>query len=115
MSPPLPPHPYAHHVRAANPHDTMSFVTNVPMLPPPDAVTYAGGRSKGVDLTAWEDRLGWAARGWVEGGELYADGERWALDWDYASAIDDDLRTAWRSPSSECRLLGLPSVAMLRL
>ncbi|GAA95283.1 hypothetical protein E5Q_01939 [Mixia osmundae IAM 14324] len=93
---PLQPHPYTHHTRSACWSGSCLFMTNVPMLPPPNSVTYPFGSN--LTLDQWEQSTGWIARGWVEGGEPYADGERWALDWGYSGAVDGAWKTAWRSP-----------------
>lgn len=59
-------------------------------------------------LSAWENRLGWVGRGWLEGptpeesergeaGELFKEGETWAIKWGYGNAVDGDWGTAFRS------------------
>ncbi|GAA6009378.1 hypothetical protein JCM10207_003754 [Rhodosporidiobolus poonsookiae] len=115
LSPPLPPHPYAHHSRApclSTPRSSSSsssallagladpqclFITNVPLLPPPDAVPYPGPEAVG-SLQRWEEHLGYTARGWKEGGEVWAEEESWKRAWSYQGAVDGDPRTAFRSP-----------------
>lgn len=99
LRPPLLPHPYAHHSRAPCADDTCLFITNVAALPPPDVVRfpYATQANDTITLDAWENSLGWIGRGWIEGSELYADGERWAIDWPFQAAVDRDWQTAWRS------------------
>ncbi|GAA5872830.1 hypothetical protein JCM1840_005863 [Sporobolomyces johnsonii] len=98
LSPPLPAHPYAHHVRSpCMPSDACFFLTNIPLLPPPDATPYPGPQ-RVRSLQEWEEHVGWVARGWVEGGEMWAEEERWALDWPYMNAVDGKPETAFRSP-----------------
>lgn len=79
--PPWPLHPYAHHSRAPCADDACIFITNVAALPPPDSVRfpYARDPNSTISLDAWENSLGFVGRGWIEGGEMYADGERWAM------------------------------------
>lgn len=98
QEPPLSPHPYSHHARSPCTSDTCTFITNIPLLPPPDVVIYPG---PSIKLTDWENHLGWTARGWMEGGELFAEGESWARKWNYAQAVDGKLETAFRSPDSK--------------
>ena len=50
-----------------------------------------------VTLEEWENHRGWYARGWMEGGELFAEEETWAIRWPYSAAVDGDLKTAFRS------------------
>ncbi|KAK4048899.1 hypothetical protein OIV83_004455 [Microbotryomycetes sp. JL201] len=95
--PPLEPHPYAHHARSPCLSDTCTFLTNINLLPPPDSVPFPG-TTKVANLESWENRVGWVARGWIEGGEMFNEEETWALKWPYAHAVDDDERTAFRSP-----------------
>ncbi|CEQ40826.1 SPOSA6832_02462 [Sporobolomyces salmonicolor] len=101
LSPPLPAHPYAHHVRSpCMPSDACFFLTNIPLLPPPDATPYPGPQ-RVRSLQEWEEHVGWVARGWVEGGEMWAEEERWALDWPYMNAVDGKPETAFRSADSK--------------
>lgn len=106
IPPPLPPHPYKNHARSptisspssSHPAITSVFHTNVHLMPPPDVVSFPSPSS--YNLTQWEESLGWVARGWIEGGEIFADGERWALDWPYENAVDGEFGSAWRSRDS---------------
>lgn len=98
---PLAPHPYAHHTRSPCADDTCVFLTNIAQLPPPDAVPYPGPDR--VRLEEWENHLGHNARGWMEGGELFNEEESWAVRWPYSAAVDDDPRTAFRSPDGKLR------------
>lgn len=97
--PPLPPHPFAHHTRSASHAGTTLFITNLALLPPPDSATYPGPNV--VELEAWENRMGYEARGWMEGGELFAEEEAWAGRWAYEFAVDGKVEgnamTAFRS------------------
>ncbi|GEM11861.1 CCR4-NOT transcription complex subunit 1 [Rhodotorula toruloides] len=95
---PLPPHPYAHHARSlCLPSDSCIFHTNIALLPPPDATPYPNPERVG-SLQIWEEYLGWVARGWIEGGELWREEETWARRWAYQFAVDGDEKTAFRSP-----------------
>lgn len=109
LSPPLPPHPWAHHARSACLEtDTCLFLTNIQLLPPPDASQYPGPE-KVKGLEEWEEAMGWVARGWTEGDERWREEERWASQWGYGNAVDGDPSTAFRSPdcqSSLCRSRG---------
>lgn len=96
---PLAPHPHAHHARSPCADDSCVFLTNIAQLPPPDAVPYPGPDR--VTLEEWENHLGWNARGWMEGGELFNEEETWAVRWPYSAAVDDDPKTAFRSPDGE--------------
>ncbi|SCZ96021.1 BZ3500_MvSof-1268-A1-R1_Chr8-1g09951 [Microbotryum saponariae] len=93
----LPPHPYTHHVRSPCHTDTCNFITSVALLPPPDSVPYPGPEKVG-DLETWENHLGWTARGWIEGNELFREEETFANKWAYAHAVDGRDETAFRSP-----------------
>lgn len=93
---PLAPHPYAHHARSPCASDSCTFLTNIAQLPPPDSVPYPGPER--VRLEEWENHLGHNARGWMEGGELFNEEEAWATRWPYAAAVDEDPKTAFRSP-----------------
>lgn len=104
--PPLPPHPYAHHARSPCADDACVFLTNIALLPPPDAAPYPGPSR--VSLEEWENHLGWVARGWIEGKELFNDEETWATGWPYAAAVDGRPETAFRSPDG-----ALPSALLL--
>ncbi|GAA5831629.1 hypothetical protein JCM11251_000776 [Rhodosporidiobolus azoricus] len=120
-APPLLHHPYAHHVRApcltlpfpssSSPSSSSSFahlpadpqclfLTNLALLPPPDAIPYPGP-SVVPSLEKWENHLGWTARGWMEGGqdgaEIWAEEEGWKRRWSYEGAVDGDVGTAFRS------------------
>jgi len=79
--PPWPLHPYAHHSRAPCADDACIFITNVAALPPPDRTRFPYDRdpNRTVTLDEWENSRGFVGRGWIEGGEMYADGERWAM------------------------------------
>ncbi|GAA5866964.1 hypothetical protein JCM3774_003736 [Rhodotorula dairenensis] len=115
LAPPLPPHPWAHHARSACVEsDACLFLTNVQLLPPPDASQYPGPERVG-SLQRWEEQLGWVARGWTEGNERWREEERWALEWGYANAVDGDPSTAFRSPDLIRRgdYLGLSLLAPL--
>ncbi|BGP66545.1 CCR4-NOT core subunit cdc39 [Rhodotorula toruloides] len=95
---PLSPHPYAHHARSlCLPSDSCIFHTNIALLPPPDATPYPGPERVG-SLQRWEEHLGWVARGWIEGEELWREEETWAREWAYQFAVDGDEKTAFRSP-----------------
>lgn len=98
--PPLPPHPYAHHTRSPCSSDTCIFLTNIPLLPPPDAIPYPGPEVV-QSLDEWENHLGWTARGWREhggdGAEVWGEEEGWAKDWPHAAAVDGREGTAFRS------------------
>ncbi|GAA6042739.1 hypothetical protein JCM8097_005558 [Rhodosporidiobolus ruineniae] len=107
LSPPLPPHPYAHHARApcfsvsaSSPRDSADpqclFLTNLALLPPPDAVPYPGPDTVG-SLQRWEEHLGHTARGWMEGGEMWSEEENWKRRWSYDGAVDGDPSSAFRS------------------
>ncbi|SCV67240.1 BQ2448_5886 [Microbotryum intermedium] len=96
----LPPHPYTHHVRSPCYTDTCNFLTSVSLLPPPDSVPYPGPDKVG-DLETWENHLGWTARSWIEGGELFREEETFANKWAYANAVDGRDETAFRSPDGQ--------------
>ena len=97
--PPLAPHPYSHHARSPCHSDSCVFLTSIPLLPPPDAIPYPGAEN--VGLEQWENHLGWVARGWMEGGEIWAEEETWAKSWPYAAAVDGREGTAFRSPDGQ--------------
>ncbi|GAA5875879.1 hypothetical protein JCM8547_001693 [Rhodosporidiobolus lusitaniae] len=121
LSPPLPPHPYAHHARSPclsvpfpsshSPSSSSSsdlldpvciFSTNVPLLPPPSLLPYPGPLAVG-SLQRWEEHLGHVARGWREGMRERGEGEWWSVEegwkgkYGWAKAVDGDPRTAFRS------------------
>ncbi|GAA5855579.1 hypothetical protein JCM5353_005456 [Sporobolomyces roseus] len=99
-SPPLAPHPYSHHTRSpCLSSDTCFFLTNLALLPPPDATPYPGP-NRVKSLTQWENHVGFVGRGWIEGDttEMWREEERWSLDWSYEFAVDGDPKTAFRSP-----------------
>lgn len=116
--PPLEKHPWAHHTRAICASDTCTFITNVPLLPPPDTVPYPVRTHLNLSVSAidepvlrpptldeWENHLGITGRGgWTEGGldgrELFGEGERWALRYGYENAVDGDWTTAFRSANT---------------
>lgn len=111
LAPPLPPHPWAHHARSAcAASDACVFVTNVQLVPPPDASQYPGPPDRVGSLQRWEEQLGWVARGWTEGTERWREEERWALSWGYANAVDGDPATAFRSPDCESKCPPFPDV-----
>ncbi|GAA6004003.1 uncharacterized protein JCM10292_000647, partial [Rhodotorula paludigena] len=99
VSPPLAPHPHAHHARAlcTPPSDACLFLTNLAHLPPPDAVPFPGPERVAGGLQAWEEHLGHTARGWKEGGERWSEEEDWARRWAYRNAVDGEVATAFRS------------------
>ncbi|GAA5988666.1 hypothetical protein JCM10908_003667 [Rhodotorula pacifica] len=98
LSPPLPPHPWSHHARSVCVEtDSCLFLTNIQLLPPPDASQYPGPE-KVPTLQGWEEMLGWVARGWTEGDERWREEESWAVKWGYKNAVDGDPTTAFRSP-----------------
>jgi len=102
-SPPLAPHPYSHHTRSpCLPSDTCFFLTNLALLPPPDATPYPGP-NRVKSLTQWENHVGFVGRGWLEGDttEMWKEEERWSLDWSYEFAVDGDPRTAFRNTDGE--------------
>lgn len=108
LSPPLPPHPWSHHARSiCLETDSCLFLTNIQLLPPPDASQYPGPE-KVKGLEEWEEAMGWVARGWTEGDERWREEERWATEWGYANAVDGDPTTAFRSPDCEFFSLSLP-------
>lgn len=111
LSPPLPPHPWSHHARSACLEtDSCLFLTNIQLLPPPDASQYPGPEKVKGGLEEWEEAMGWVARGWTEGEERWREEERWASQWGYGNAVDGDPSTAFRSPDRECsRSLSFPS------
>lgn len=110
---PLPPHPYAHHARSlCLPSDLCVFHTNIALLPPPDATPYPGPEQVG-SLQRWEEHLGWVARGWTEGDELWREEETWARRWAYQFAVDGDVKTAFRSPNGAS--VGLALLALTKL
>lgn len=88
-SPGLPRHPYRHHTRATAYSNDLLFLTNVPLLPPPDSVVYTPHSSR--NLSGWERALG-------DNPDLWKEGKSWARVWNYYSAVDGDWRTAFRSP-----------------
>ncbi|GAA5967764.1 hypothetical protein JCM8115_006439 [Rhodotorula mucilaginosa] len=99
LSPPLPPHPWSHHARSACLEtDSCLFLTNIQLLPPPDASQYPGPEKVKGGLEEWEEAMGWVARGWTEGEERWREEERWASQWGYGNAVDGDPSTAFRSP-----------------
>ena len=44
-------------------------------------------------------------RGWIEGGEIWAQGEEWARRWGYAAAVDGRFDSAFRSVDRSSFLL----------
>ncbi|GAA6025465.1 hypothetical protein JCM8202_003622 [Rhodotorula sphaerocarpa] len=98
LSPPLPAHPWSHHARSVCLEtDACLFLTNVQLLPAPDASQYPGPE-KVKTLQEWEEQMGWVGRGWEEGTERWREEERWAERWGYQGAVDGDPETAFRSP-----------------
>ena len=87
-APPLAPHPWAQHARAACSDDTCLLLSNVNLLPPPDLVPWPGPH---VRLQDWHERLG----------RLHGDAKRWASEWPYHAAVDGRFDTALRSPERE--------------
>lgn len=67
-------------------------MTNVANLPPPDSIVYQPHEKR--NLSSWEREVG-------ESHDLWKDGKTWALAWPYYDAVDEDYRTAWRSPDGE--------------
>lgn len=101
LSPPLPAHPWSHHARSVCLEtDACLFLTNVQLLPAPDASQYPGPE-KVKTLQEWEEQMGWVGRGWEEGTERWREEERWAERWGYQGAVDGDPETAFRSPDGE--------------
>lgn len=115
LSPPLPPHPWSHHARSiCLETDSCLFLTNIQLLPPPDASQYPGPEKVKGGLEEWEEAMGWVARGWTEGDERWREEERWANEWGYANAVDGDPGTAFRSP--DCEFFSLsPSLSLFFL
>ena len=88
-------HPYWHHSRSVSRSDDAIFLTNVASLPPPHAVEHK--RHAARNLSTWENELA--------SPEIWGEGKAFAEKWTYESAVDDDYRSAWRSPDSESRLI----------
>jgi hypothetical protein len=82
-----------------------------PVIPATSSSSSPTKSSSGLmkSLSQWENKLGWVGRGWLEGlteeekasgeeeGELFKEGETWALKWGYGNAVDGDAETAFRS------------------
>ena len=88
-------HVYWHHTRAVSRNNDALFMTNVANLPPPDALTYQAHPQR--NLSSWETALGTQ--------EMWSQGKPWALTWPYTSAVNGDMRTAFRSPDSQSLFL----------
>ncbi|GAA5999501.1 hypothetical protein JCM5350_002780 [Sporobolomyces pararoseus] len=86
-SPPLTPHPYAQHVRSpCVPSDLCVFLTNLPLLLPPDSTPYPGP-NRVKTFGEWENHV--RTIGKAE--------QDWTLNWGYENAVDSNPRTAFRS------------------
>lgn len=85
------PHPYSHHARSpCVPSDLCFFITNVPLLLPPDATPYPGPH-RVKTLSDWENHVS----------DLGRAEETWSLSWGYENAIDSNPGTAFRSLDGE--------------
>ncbi|GAA5969540.1 hypothetical protein JCM3765_002659 [Sporobolomyces pararoseus] len=85
--PPLKPHPYAHHARSpCVPSDLCFFVTNLPLLLPPDSTPYPGPH-RVKTLGEWEHHV--RTIGTAE--------QDWTLEWGYENAVDSKPGTTFRS------------------
>lgn len=80
-----PPHPWAHHTRAASRDATLLFLTNVAILPSPASREYSIASVQ--NLSAYE----------AGSAQEWRTGKTWNLEWPYYAAVDDDPRSAWRS------------------
>ncbi|GAA5909510.1 uncharacterized protein JCM6883_003969 [Sporobolomyces salmoneus] len=86
-TPPLPPHPYAHHARSpCVPSDLCFFLSNIPLLLPPDATPYPGP-NRVKTFSEWEQHVGTIGKA----------EEEWSLEWGYENAVDSKPGTALRS------------------
>ncbi|GAA5872920.1 hypothetical protein JCM16303_006879 [Sporobolomyces ruberrimus] len=88
-TPPLPLalHPYAHHARSpCLPSDLCFFITNIPLLLPPDSTPYPGPH-RSTTLGDWEKHVGMIGKA----------EEEWSLAWGYENAVDGKPSTAFRS------------------
>ena len=89
------PHPYKHYSRAVSDDNEAIFMTNIPLLPPPESIVYQPSLAR--NLSVWEARLS-------DGEYSWSAGKDWALQFPYVAAVDGDLTTAFRSTERESSL-----------